>query len=531
MKRIVTALSLILAIQTLSAQTLKARIENVIVYPQGALIEKTAEVSLKKGDNTFYIKDNSPRLYNESLHFQTNNDYQIISYNPLLQYNEDYKEYVKTLPQQKQQYYINLQDSIKANEEKIAVIKENIQITQKQITALDGFQPISSPQTIDTVAKMKTALEYYQTKMTELKTTLRKQQKQLTLSQKQLQELEKQKQVFHQQYPEEILSNVEKNNTIKVEIYSERAIEKAELKYSYLVTASNWTPTYDLKISSNTNQNQISLQANLYQLSCEDWKDVNLSFSNENIGNSVLLPELSPYVANTIANRDGFVKMSLKSAKIEEEEAEEEITSGLVGREFHLDRKITLASSCQKKTINILSQDIKIDYKYIIRPKLTNKAYLQALIPNWQSLNLIDALCNIYYDNKYTSTTKISPSTTQTDTLVLSAGVDEKIAVERKVYKTSPQKNVFSKTIETTVEIEIVIKNNSENTVKLEIEDQIPIIHNNPEITITPIDIQGAEIDGDGILSWNKELKAKESLKLKVKYQAKYPKDTKLNLN
>ena len=81
------------------------------------------------------------------------------------------------------------------------------------------------------------------------------------------------------------------------------------------------------------------------------------------------------------------------------------------------------------------------------------------------------------------------------------------------------------------MEIDIVIKNNSENTVKLEIEDQIPIIHHNPDIIITPIDIQGAEIDKDGILRWNKELKSKESLNLKVKYQAKYPKGTSLNLN
>lgn len=531
MKRIVTALTLILAFQTLNAQTLKARIENVIVYSQGALIEKTTEVSLKKGDNTFYIKDNSPRLYAESLHFQTNNDYQIISYNPLLQYNEDYKDYEQTLPQSKRQYYKNLQDSILNSEEKISVAKENIQITQRQIAALDNFQPISSSQTIDTVAKMKSALEYYQSKMTELKTTLRKQQKQLTALEKQHKALEKQKQIFQQEYSQELLSNAEKNYTIKVEIYSKQAIEKAELKYSYIVTASNWYPIYDLKINSNASNNQISLQANLYQLSCEDWKDVNLSFSNENIGNNTFLPELSPYVANTLMKSDRAFKSAglLKDAVSEEEE--ETITSGLLGREFHLDRKINLASSSQKKTINILSQDVKIDYKYIVRPKLTNKAYLQALIPSWQSLNLIDAQCNIYHDNKYTSTTMLSPSQTQTDTLVLSAGVDEKIAVERKVYKTSPQKNVFSKTIETTVEIDIVIKNNSENTVKLEIEDQIPIIHHNPEIIITPIDIQGAELDKDGILLWKKELKAKEELKLKVKYQAKYPKGTSLNLN
>lgn len=371
---------------------------------------------------------------------------------------------------------------------------------------------------------MKTALEYYQTKMTELKTTLRKQQKQLSILEKQHKTLEKQKQIFQQEYSEELLSNAEKNYTIKVEIYSKQAIEKAELKYSYIVTQTNWFPVYDLKINSNTNNNQISLQANLYQHSAEDWKDVNLSFSNENVGNNTFLPELTPYVANTLAKEDRL----FKTARLEEKE---EVTLGLVGREFHLDRKINLPSTFQKKTINILSQDVTIDYKYIIRPKLTNKAFLQALIPNWQSLNLIDAQCNIYYDNKYTSTTMISPSETQTDTLVISAGVDEKIAVERKVYKTSPQKTNFGKTIETIVEINIVIKNNSENTVKLEIEDQIPIIHNNPEIIITPIDIQGADMDTDGILSWNKELKSKESLNLKVKYQAKYPKGTIINLN
>ena len=450
---------------------------------------------------------------------------------PSLYGKGDYKSLVKFIKESAKNLSISVKVCQFNSEEKIAVVKENIQITQRQIAALDNFQPISSPQTIDTVAKMKSALEYYQTKMTELKKNLRIQQKQLATLEKQHKALEKQKQLFQQEYSEELLSNTEKNYTIKVEIYSEQAIDKAELKYSYPVIASNWNPIYDLKINSNTNDNQIALQANLYQLSCEDWQDVNLSFSNENIGNNTFLPELSPYVANTASNRDGFLKMASKSVGLVEEEEAEIITSGLVGREFHLDRKITLPSTSQKKTINILTQDVKIEYKYIIRPKLTNKAYLQALIPEWQSLNLIDAQCNIYYDNKFTSTTRLSPSETQTDTLVLSAGVDEKIAVQRKVHKTTPEKNVFSKTLETTVEIDIVIKNNSENTVKLEIEDQIPIIHHNPDIIITPIDIQGAELDKDGILLWKKELKAKEELKLRVKYQAKYPKGTTLNLN
>ncbi|MEE1251831.1 MAG: DUF4139 domain-containing protein [Bacteroidales bacterium] len=531
MKRIVTAITLLLIGQSLLAQKVKPRIENVIVYPLMGLIEKTAEVSLKKGDNTFYIVSNSPNLFPESLHFQTNDQYQIISYNPLLQYNEDYKEYVATLPQSKCQYYTNLQDSILNSEEKIAVVKENIQITQRQISALDNFQPISSAQTIDTVAKMKSALEYYQTKMSELKKTLRQQNKRLSDLQKQKHSLEKQKQIFHQQYEEQVLSNVEKNYTIKVEIYSEQAIEKAQLKYSYFTVASAWAPIYDLKINSTTNKNELSLQANLSQQTCEDWKDVNLSFTNENPGNSVFLPELSPYVANTIVSRDGFLKSARKMETMAMEEEEEMITNNLLGKEFHLNRKITIPSSLQHKTINLNTQDLKIEYKYIVRPKLTNKAYLQALICDWQDLNLIDAQCNIYYDNKFTSTTKLLPSNTQTDTLVLPAGVDEKIAVQRKVHKTTPEKNVFSKTLETTVEIDIVIKNNSNNTVKLEIEDQIPIIHNNPDIIITPLDLQGAEIDKDGILTWKKELKPKQDLNLKVKYQAKYPKGTPLNLN
>lgn len=199
MKRIVTVIILLLIGQSLLAQKVKPRIENVVVYPNASLIEKTAEVSLKKGDNTFYIVSNSPRLLPERLHFQTNDQYQIISYNPLLQYNEDYKEYVKTLPQSKQAYYTSLTDSIKNNEEAIALVKENIQITQKQITALDNFQPISSAQTIDTVAKMKSALEYYQTKMSELKKTLRQQNKRLSDLQKQKHSLEKQKQIIKNQ--------------------------------------------------------------------------------------------------------------------------------------------------------------------------------------------------------------------------------------------------------------------------------------------------------------------------------------------
>ena len=70
MKKIVFIVSL-LCVGTLVAQkSVKADADKVTIYYDGALVEKSAKVSLKAGDNTFILKANSPLLWANSIQFE-----------------------------------------------------------------------------------------------------------------------------------------------------------------------------------------------------------------------------------------------------------------------------------------------------------------------------------------------------------------------------------------------------------------------------------------------------------------------------
>ena len=157
---------------------------------------------------------------------------------------------------------------------------------------------------------------------------------------------------------------------------------------------------------------------------------------------------------------------------------------------------------------------------------------MQAAIPDWQKLELAEAEANVYFDNKYATRTVFNPANVQTDTMLINMGVDKRVSVSRKVNKTTPNKaSIVGKELETTVEVEIKVKNNKSEAVNVEIEDQIPI-STDAAIKIQTLDLQQADYEPlSGRLLWNKQLGAGESLVLKVKYSVRYPKDYCLNLN
>ncbi len=154
------------------------------------------------------------------------------------------------------------------------------------------------------------------------------------------------------------------------------------------------------------------------------------------------------------------------------------------------------------------------------------------MLASWQDLELTDAEANVYFDNKYSTKSRLNPSSTQSDTLQLPLGTDKRINVSRKVSKTTPEKtSLMGKEMETIVEITIQVKNNSLKEAQAVIEDQIPISQD-AEIKIQALDLSGASLEADtGKLTWKKSLKASEQLTLKVKYSVRYPKGYVLNLN
>lgn len=565
MKKIVFIVSL-LCVGTLVAQkSVKADADKVTIYYDGALVEKSAKVSLKAGDNTFILKANSPLLWANSIQFEANDNFMITDFTPVFAPSAEYYSYEDKLPAKERQRYLQIKDSIGHLTKRLEELKAYKAVLQKQADALSSMKVISQSQTVDSLPKIKETLDYYRTKMMEITKEKMTTDEKIAFHTDLLNRQKHLLAVFQIEYPAKQSNKSSiRGYYIRVNVYAERDIPSIDLKYSYICSGTRWYPSYDVKLYSDKDDVRFILKANLINDSNEDWKDVILTFSCESVNDNRFIEQTYPYYISNTAVKPVAAKRSrsMESKAVEVLEYETPLIStdkgsydsvndkelsnefsvegfsdyttsanSLLGKEYTVGRKYSIRSESTTKTIALQTNDTKVDYNYIIRPKNDLRAYLQAGITSWQEAELVDADANVYFDNKYSTQTYVNPSTTQSDTMHLQLGADKRINVCRKVNKSTPSKTSFvGKGVETIVEVTIQVKNNNLKDINAEIEDRLPITRD-PEIKIQALDLQGAEYEEEsGKLHWNLHLKAGEMQTLKVKYSVRYPKGYILDL-
>lgn len=565
MKKIVFIVSL-LCVGTLVAQkSVKADADKVTIYYDGALVEKSAKVNLKAGNNTFILKANSPLLWANSIQFEANDNFMITDFTPVFAPSAEYYSYEDKLPAKERQRYLQIKDSIGHLTKRLEELKAYKTVLQKQADALSSMKVISQSQTVDSLPKIKETLDYYRTKMMEITKEKMTTDEKIAFHTDLLNRQKHLLAVFQIEYPAKQSNKSSiRGYYIRVNVYAERDIPSIDLKYSYICSGTRWYPSYDVKLYSDKDDVRFILKANLINDSYEDWKDVILTFSCESVNDNRFIEQTYPYYISNTAVKPVAAKrsrsMEAKAVEVLEYEtplistdkgsydsvSDKELSNefsvegfseyttsanSLLGKEYTVGRKYSIRSESTTKTIALQTNDTKVDYNYVIRPKNDLRSYLQAGITSWQEAELVDADANVYFDNKYSTQTYVNPSTTQSDTMQLQLGADKRINVSRKVNKSTPSKtSLMGKGMETIVEITIQIKNNNLKDINAEIEDRIPITRD-PEIKIQTLDLQGAEYEEEsGKLLWNLRMKAGEMQTLKMKYSVRYPKGYILDL-
>lgn len=542
MKKLLFAALATIAFHGANAQKeISAGIKNVTVYPNNALIEKSAVVNLTAGNNILYLKGNSPYLDPNSIRFDADDKYEIVYFSSTKRISSINPEYENTLPEQVRIKYKGVKDSIEGlNREMERLVFYN-EVLNKETASLNNMKVMSNPQNTDSLANIRNTLNYYREKMLEINKIRKQNEDTINALKKQLERLVQTCGIIESSYPDKQNPENNKEYFVKVNIFATQAVNNAELNYSYLCNNVGWTPAYDLKINSQDNSGELILKANLYQNTCENWKDVNLTFSTENNNAYMYNGELYPYYLSLqipIKKTSKVIHYEMPecdmvlsgSPSVRNAAYNTVISNSMLGKEYTVARKRSIPSEETIKTINIRSQQPELIYRYSIKPVLSSRAFFQGLVPNWQQLELMDADVNLYFDGKYTNKTHIYSNSVQEDTLCLDLGVDRRISVERKINKSVPNKtSIVGNQLEMIVEVDIKVKNNSLKEMDAAIEDRIPLT-TSPDIKISVLDIDGAQMDEKtGFLKWTKKIKASETVNLKVKYSVRYPKDHTLN--
>ena len=555
---------------------IEGKITKVTVFPNLALIEKTAKISLKAGNNDVVLVGNSEYMVTNTLQFQADNNVMVTDFSPTKIYVANTADESKFSAEARRRIKV-LRDSIVELNYHQATVRNSIAGLQKEKTALDNMKPISNSQAVDTVQKIKDALIYYRQKITEINELLQQQNREISNIQVKLTEVQSQLNL--------ILRGETENNqktrydyVINMNIHTEKA---CEINFFYTYHAGNvaWSPLYDVKFSDPKSPVKFVLKGQLSQQTGEDWKDVTLTFSSEQPNNQAVIRELYPYylynyvpastrkmvgqsVAELVASAAGVHEKVLASVAISEDLNKDEIyavaeepaffrsesapvpsnavqqytsrtvtETTMLGKEYEVGTKHTILSDGKMKTIPLETKSTAAAYKHYVVPKLAKTVFLSARIASWENLELMPSESRIYLDNRYINDGYLTPENTE-DTLTLHIGQDKRVTTERKVVRSKPEKaNVFGSTLENNVEITLTIRNGNQYPISLNVQDQIPLSQNK-DIKVTAVDTAKAIYDDKtGKLTWDLEIEQGQSKVIKFVYNVRYPKDTKLILN
>ena len=196
---------------------------------------------------------------------------------------------------------------------------------------------------------------------------------------------------------------------------------------------------------------------------------------------------------------------------------------------FNIDLPYTIISNGKQHSVALKDTQLPATYSYVTAPKLDTNVYLIAKVKNYGDYNILPGEANVIFDGMYVGKTFVNANVNEEE-LRLSLGKDPNISVFRQLISDkSGVKTLSSRKVQDYV-YEISVRNNKKENITLTVEDQIPI-SSNKDIEINLTDKDNAKVNEEkGKLSWDINLKANETKKVRFGYQVKSAKDKYLEM-
>ncbi|MBD3907005.1 DUF4139 domain-containing protein [Chryseobacterium sp. Ch-15] len=498
-------------------------VKQATVFLQGAKVFGSTNVTLQKGRNTVKIINLPNDLDENTYKINLERNTTLLSITPQSNYlkNDELTDGEKKLDDerkkiQRQVNLLNIQIKNLTGEQNI--INDNLKVSTNDK---------STPQ--EQLIKLT---EFYRKRMLEIdnQTFLLNEQKSI---------LDESIAKINKQFSEEQTHKNTNRKELILEILAENEMN-LNLGVSYIVSNAGWVPSYDLRALSTKKPLEIVYKGKIYQKTGQDWKNVKLFVSTYRPSYNQNRPILSPlYVAEYTAYNNEDAKVGYeKKAKAElsnsyqmraEVAAPSQIPVATVSDNqmnvlYELNYNQTILSQEKEQYVILDKKNVESTYKYHTVPKLNNQVFLMAFVKNWQNLNLISGEANIYFEDNYIGKTNITSNYVK-DEFPISLGVDERIVVKRlKLEDKTAQKSFNSNKFETE-SYEISIRNNTKETIELEVLDQIPLSENQ-KITVKTLNIGDGDFDTKtGSILWNRKINSGASEKINFSYEVKYPKE------
>ena len=482
-----------------------------------AQVIRTAEVELPQGSTELVLTQLSPNIRSKSVRVSlgTNNaSIQEVSYR---------NNYLYTDSLNKQKRVLNKQlDSIRQAEKWANYEKE---VIKGEEAILNANQRVYSNEEGVSVEALQQLSVYYRNRLTELR------QEQMEIDRR-LAGLKKKKQALQNQINSLFPNNQKVNGEVVVRIQAQQAVQ-TDIRLSYLVNNAGWSPAYDIRAVSKTDPLEVTFRASVHQNTGQDWEGVKLSLSNADPVKDNTQPKQKPLYArkllgsyDTVANVSPETYEETYRIVYNEPEPEKwsDTENKLTSTLFNIAKIDNIPSNGKNQTITIWEKQIPAKLQYFCIPREKPFVYLIAEIVDYGQYNLEAGKANVFNENTFIGTVNLA-SEGVTDTLQISLGIDQSIAVER-VGRDFSEKKWLGADRKETYEFDISLRNNKSEIVDVILLDQIPI-STDKDIEVDLLKKEGAQVnDRTGSLRWIVKCKPNQAEHRSFTYSVKYPKET-----
>ncbi|MFT5821350.1 MAG: hypothetical protein ACI8ZM_002602 [Crocinitomix sp.] len=539
----------------------KSKIKSVVVYQQGAQIQRQGTYTVKKGITEIKISGVSAQIDPNTLQIKATGNVVILDSKHTIVYPEPIKQNPvsnEIPPKIKKEIYY-LQDSLFDLSYLQTAVQNKMDVLMSQKRIIENNGTIKGEGKVnDSIPLLKDALKFYHEEMNRINANLLKLNREKTLHAKQqnrmnlrlgeLNNYNRNNQLVGPKNPEPI-------HEITITVSANESAN-GRINVTYLVQNAGWIPLYDLRSTNSAKTIELTYKAQVYQNTGIDWENTRLNLSTNNPYANKTKPTLNPWFLDYYtATYEGFNKGAKKSTRATEatnpgslyngrdEYADEEkdmdmaltadqfvtTVEQLISVEYAIDLPYTVKSDNQKNMVLVKTSSLNTDYLYYTVPKLDPSVYLIAQITDLDKLNLIPGKATIFHDGSYLGSTYINPNTMR-DTMDLSLGKTTNITVKRQLIKNATKEKVVGDKIVKTFAYQIEVRNLARTTIELIVEDQIPVSRN-PEIEIEIESISRGKLDEiNGFVTWKDKIKPGALNKYELIYSVKYEKTKPINL-
>jgi uncharacterized protein (TIGR02231 family) len=543
---------LLLTTSTVFAQgdiEVKSKIESVTVFLRAAQVNRSADVSLKKGKNIVYFRGLGEGINPQSIQASAPQAFLINS----VIHEVNYLDRQIESPREKM-----LQDSVELVKRLLEDNSLENNTLEAEKTMINRNQSIASKEQGLNVDELKKLADFYRQRLTEIM------EKQKDLVRKN-EKLNQRNTALVRQLNELNARRNRPSNDIRVIVDAPDA-GMASVSLSYIINEAGWVPSYNIRAKDTQSPITLEYRADVYQNTGVDWEDVKLTLSSGNPNMGGTQPELNPwnlYVQEPIvynynrASADGAGAYDMKEKTKTEESGEEimaedyesdaepapsavdeidfntvtttlanytTVQEGATTAEFRIAVPQTIRSNGKAEQVTVRTANLPTFYRHFAVPKMDNDAFLTAGLTGWDTLNLLPGAAQVFFEGTYVTEVNIDPAYTS-DTLNLSLGRDKKVIIERNQLKDINKVRTIGLNRERTFAWEVKVRNTKETPVNLTLEDQIPVSQDK-DIVVNLVDASGAKVDAaTGKLVWELNLAKAETKVVKLMFTVKYPKN------